>query len=106
MVTGLEMGGQMTTTTDVDNWPGDVEGLQGPDLMARMHAHTQRFGTESIFDHIHTADLSEPPFRLIGDERRLYLRFAHHRHRGVGEVSRDSLGGTVQGLRRVGLRHL
>ena len=68
MITGLEMGGQMTTTTDVDNWPGDVEGLQGPDLMARMHAHTQRFGTESIFDHIHTADLSEPPFRLAGDE--------------------------------------
>ena len=68
MVTGLEMGGQMTTTTDVDNWPGDVEGLQGPDLMARMHAHTQRFGTESIFDHIHTADLSEPPLRLVGDE--------------------------------------
>ena len=68
MVTGLEMGGQMTTTTDVDNWPGDVEGLQGPDLMARMHAHTQRFGTESIFDHIHTADLSELPFRLVGDE--------------------------------------
>ena len=68
MVTGLEMGGQMTTTTDVDNWPGDVEGLQGPDLMARMHAHTQRFGTESIFDHVHTADLSEPPFRLVGDE--------------------------------------
>ena len=68
MVTGLEMGGQMTTTTDVDNWPGDVEGLQGPDLMARMHAHTQRFGTESIFDHIHTADLSGPPFRFVGDE--------------------------------------
>ena len=68
MVTGLEMGGQMTTTTDVDNWPGDVEGLQGPDLMARMHAHTQRFGTESIFDHIHTADLSRRPLRLVGDE--------------------------------------
>ena len=68
MVTGLEMGGQMTTTTDVDNWPGDVEGLQGPDLMARMHAHTQRFGTESIFDHIHTADLSRRPLRLLGDE--------------------------------------
>ena len=68
MVTGLEMGGQMTTTTDVDNWPGDVEGLQGPDLMARMHAHTQRFATESIFDHIHTADLFERPFRLAGDE--------------------------------------
>ena len=68
MITGLEMGGQMTTTTDVDNWPGDVEGLQGPDLMARMHAHTGRFGTESIFDHIHTADLLRRPFRLAGDE--------------------------------------
>ncbi len=68
MITGLEMGGQMTTTTDVDNWPGDTEGLQGPDLMARMHAHTQRFGTESIFDHVHTAHLLERPFRLVGDE--------------------------------------
>ena len=68
MVTGLEIGGQMTTTTDVDNWPGDVEGLQGPDLMARMHTHTTRFGTESIFDHIHTADLRQRPFRLVGDE--------------------------------------
>ena len=68
MITGLEMGGQMTTTTDVDNWPGDVEGLQGPDLMARMQAHPRRFGAESIFDHIHTAHLLERPFRLVGDE--------------------------------------
>ena len=69
MITGLEMGGQMTTTTDVDNWPGGAEGLQGPDLMARMHAHTGRFGTESVFDHIHSADLGARPFRLAGDER-------------------------------------
>ena len=68
MVTGLEMGGQMTTTTDVDNWPGGAEGLQGPDLMTQMHAHTGRFGTESIFDHIHSADLGARPFRLVGDE--------------------------------------
>ena len=68
MVTGLEMGGQMTTTTDVDNWPGGAEGLQGPDLMTQMHAHTGRFGTESIFDHIHAADLGTRPFRLVGDE--------------------------------------
>ena len=68
MITGLQMGGQMTTTTDVDNWPGDMEGLQGPDLMARMQAHTERFGTEAIFDHIHTASLRERPFRLVGDE--------------------------------------
>ena len=68
MITGLEAGGQMTTTTDVDNWPGDAEGLQGPDLMARMQAHPLRFGAESIFDHVHTAHLLERPFRLVGDE--------------------------------------
>ncbi len=67
MVTGLQMGGQLTTTTEVDNWPGDVEGLQGPDLMERMRKHAERFGTEIVFDHIHTARLGERPFRLIGD---------------------------------------
>ncbi len=67
MITGLEAGGQMTTTTDVDNWPGGPEGLQGPDLMAGMQAHTARFGTESIFDHIHSADLGRRPFALTGD---------------------------------------
>jgi len=67
IVTGMEMGGQLTTTTDVDNWPGDNEGVQGPELMERMKAHAERFGTEIIFDHIHTADLSARPFKLIGD---------------------------------------
>jgi thioredoxin reductase (NADPH) len=67
VITGLEQGGQLTTTTDVDNWPGDVEGLQGPDLMQRMLAHAQRFDTQVVFDHIHTADLSRQPFRLEGD---------------------------------------
>ena len=67
LVTGLEQGGQLMTTTDVDNWPGDVEGLQGPDLMERMRRHAERFGTEIVFDHIHTADLKSRPFRLIGD---------------------------------------
>ncbi len=67
LVTGLIQGGQLTTTTDVDNWPGDVEGLQGPDLMERMRQHAERFDTEIIFDHIHTAQLRERPFRLIGD---------------------------------------
>jgi thioredoxin reductase (NADPH) len=67
MITGLEQGGQLTTTTDVDNWPGDVEGLQGPDLMDRMRRHAERFDTEIIFDHIHTADLSSQPFKLTGD---------------------------------------
>ena len=67
LVTGLQMGGQLTTTTEVDNWPGDVEGLMGPDLMDRMRRHAERFHTEIIFDHVHTAQLQERPFRLIGD---------------------------------------
>ncbi|AGM40303.1 thioredoxin-disulfide reductase [Spiribacter salinus M19-40] len=67
LVTGLEMGGQLTTTTDVDNWPGDVSGLQGPELMERMRQHAERFGTDIVFDHIHTAELTERPFRLEGD---------------------------------------
>ena len=67
MITGLQQGGQLMTTTDVDNWPGDVEGLQGPALMQRMAEHAERFHTEMIFDHIHTADLRQRPFRLTGD---------------------------------------
>ncbi|HBA65344.1 MAG TPA: thioredoxin-disulfide reductase, partial [Methylococcaceae bacterium] len=67
MITGMQQGGQLTTTTDVDNWPGDVEGLQGPDLMERMRQHAERFNTEIIFDHIHTADLSARPYKLTGD---------------------------------------
>ncbi|MCH8080123.1 MAG: thioredoxin-disulfide reductase [Proteobacteria bacterium] len=67
LITGIEQGGQLMTTTDVDNWPGDVEGLQGPDLMARMLKHVKRFDTEVIFDQIHTAELNEKPFKLIGD---------------------------------------
>jgi thioredoxin reductase (NADPH) len=67
LITGLEQGGQLTTTTEVENWPGDAEGLQGPDLMQRMLEHAERFDTEVIFDHIHTADLGQRPFRLEGD---------------------------------------
>ena len=67
IITGLQQGGQLTTTTDVDNWPGDWEGVQGPDLMVRMQQHAERFGTEIIFDHIHTAKLDSKPFTLIGD---------------------------------------
>ncbi|MEQ8937993.1 MAG: FAD-dependent oxidoreductase, partial [Gammaproteobacteria bacterium] len=67
LITGLQQGGQLTTTTDVDNWPGDVEGLQGPDLMNRMLQHVERFETEVIFDHIHTAELTGKPFKLTGD---------------------------------------
>ncbi len=67
LITGLAQGGQLMTTTDVDNWPGDVEGLQGPALMERMQKHAERFDTEVVFDHIHTADLKSRPFRLKGD---------------------------------------
>ncbi|MGM0562883.1 MAG: thioredoxin-disulfide reductase [Pseudomonadota bacterium] len=67
MVTGIEMGGQLTTTTDVDNWPGDAEGVQGPELMQRMQAHAERFGTEIIFDHINAVDFGQRPFVLKGD---------------------------------------
>jgi thioredoxin reductase (NADPH) len=67
VITGVEQGGQLMTTTDVDNWPGDVEGLQGPELMDRMLRHAERFNTEILNDHIHTADLSVRPIRLDGD---------------------------------------
>jgi len=67
LVTGLEMGGQLTTTTEVDNWPGDADGVQGPELMERMKRHAERFETEIIFDHIHTSELGGRPFKLIGD---------------------------------------
>ena len=68
MITGIETGGQLTTTTDVDNWPGDPYGLQGPDLMRRMQEHAERFDTEIIHDHIKKVNLKERPFKLWGDE--------------------------------------
>ncbi|NJD35477.1 MAG: thioredoxin-disulfide reductase [Betaproteobacteria bacterium] len=67
LITGMAQGGQLMTTTDVDNWPADADGVQGPDLMARFEKHAARFQTEIIFDHIHTAKLTEKPMRLIGD---------------------------------------
>ena len=68
VITGLTQGGQLTTTTDVDNWPGDVEGLQGPDLMERMKKHAERFDSKVIFDHITKVNLQEKPFRLLGQD--------------------------------------
>ena len=68
LITGIAMGGQLMTTTEVDNWPADPDGVQGPDLMARFQKHAERFGTEIIVDHIHTVALSEKPLRLVGDE--------------------------------------
>jgi thioredoxin reductase (NADPH) len=68
LITGMAQGGQLMTTTDVDNWPADADGVQGPELMTRFQKHAERFNTEMIFDHIHTVKLAERPFRLIGDE--------------------------------------
>jgi len=68
LLTGIEQGGQLTTTTDVENWPGDPEGLTGPDLMDRMQKHAEKFDTEIIFDHINKTDLSKRPFTLTGDQ--------------------------------------
>jgi thioredoxin-disulfide reductase len=68
LITGIEVGGQLTTTTEVDNWPGDVEGLMGPDLMDRMRRHAERFETNVVYDHINAVDLSKRPFTLTGDQ--------------------------------------
>ncbi|MBV8063633.1 MAG: thioredoxin-disulfide reductase, partial [Nevskia sp.] len=68
LITGLEQGGQLMTTTEVDNWPGDVHGLMGPDLMERMRKHAERFDTQFVFDHIHEVDLKNRPFKLRGDQ--------------------------------------
>ena len=70
LITGTEQGGQLMITTDVDNWPGDVEGLQGPDLMARMRRHAERFSTEIVADQVHTARLGQRPIELVGDQGR------------------------------------
>jgi len=67
LITGIAQGGQLMTTTDVDNWPADADGVQGPELMARFQKHAERFNTEMIFDHIHTTHLTEKPIRLVGD---------------------------------------
>src|ERR1700754_940682 len=67
LITGLAQGGQLMTTTDVENWPGDPSGVQGPELMQRLEEHARAFNTDIVFDHIHTAKLNEKPMRLIGD---------------------------------------
>ena len=67
LITGIAQGGQLMTTTEVDNWPADADGVQGPELMERFQKHAERFNTEMIFDHIHTTHLTEKPIRLVGD---------------------------------------
>ena len=106
LITGLEQGGQLMTTTDVDNWPGDVEHLQGPQLMERMRRHAERFNTEIVFDHINRVELDQRPFRLRGRQRRVHLRCPDHRHRRVGQVPGPAVGGDLPRQGRLGLRHL
>src|SRR5436190_24230697 len=67
LITGIAQGGQLMTTTDVDNWPADAQGVQGPELMQRFQQHAERFGTEMVFDHINKVDLNQRPFTLTGD---------------------------------------
>ncbi|MBT8149565.1 MAG: FAD-dependent oxidoreductase, partial [Gammaproteobacteria bacterium] len=67
VLTGMQQGGQLTTTTDVDNWPGDDQGVQGPELMQRMQKHAERFATDVVFDHIESVDLQTRPFKLFGN---------------------------------------
>jgi len=87
LITGLQMGGQLTTTTEVDNWPGDVEGLMGPDLMERMRQHAERFHTEIVFDHRDRLrpdshrQAARAPVPTDRRFRRVHLRLADHRHR-------------------------
>ena len=68
VITGIQQGGQLTTTTDVDNWPGDDQGVQGPELMERMQRHAERFDTKTIFDHIESVELTQRPFKLVGTQ--------------------------------------
>src|SRR5438477_10146387 len=90
LITGLAQGGQLMTTTDVDNWPADADGVQGPDLMLRFQKHAERFETEIIFDHIHTAELGRRPFCLPGDtgvytcDALLIATGASATYRGIG----------------------
>ena len=96
LITGLEQGGQLMTTTDVDNWPGDVNHLQGPALMERMRAHAERFNTEIVPDHINKVDLSKRPFTLTGDSG-TYTCDALVIATGASQLARRNVGTPVFG---------
>ncbi len=106
LITGLQAGGQLTTTTEVDNWPGDVQGLTGPALMERMQEHAERFDTEIVYDHIHTAELQQRALHPQGRQRHLHLRRTDHRHRRQRPVPRPAVRGGLRGPGRIRLRHL
>lgn len=106
LITGMQAGGQLTTTTEVDNWPGDVHGLTGPALMERMREHAERFETEIVFDHINEVDLKNKPFTLKGDsgtftcDALIIATGASARYLGLPS------GRNLHGQRRLGVRDL
>ena len=106
LIQGSQPGGQLTITTDVENYPGFADVIQGPWLMEQMQAQAEHVGTDIVLDQISKVDLQKRPFRLEATAARLYVRRTHHLHGCAGAVARHSLGGTLQGPRRVGLRHL
>ena len=107
LIQGSQPGGQLTITTDVENYPGFADVIQGPWLMEQMQAQAEHVGTEVVLDQIEKVDLQQRPFRLEGAlGRRLHLRCADHLHGRAGALARHPVGGGVQGPRRVGVRHL
>ena len=99
VITGLAQGGQLMTTTDVDNWPADAMGVQGPELMERFQKHAERFNTEIIFDHIHTVNFSDKPITMIGDQGTLYLRCINYCNRCVSPILRITFRRSIHGER-------
>ena len=97
LITGVEVGGQLTTTTDVDNWPGDHDGLQGPELMLRMSEHVEKFGTTIVNDTINRVDFGDASLAASRRRHRVRLRRIDHRNRRVRQVSRAPVRGGIQG---------
>ena len=106
IITGVEVGGQMTTTTEVDNWPGDDQGVMGPELMERMKRHAERFGTKLIHNHVDRVELKSTAVSFVLRQGRIHLRRVDRRDRRVGEVSRPTDRRGLQGPRRVGVRNV
>ncbi len=106
LITGIEVGGQLTTTTEVENWPGGHAELQGPELMMQMAEHVERFDARVVNDYVTQADLATRPFRLVGDDGELHVRCPDHRHRRFRQVSGAAVRGSLQGPRRERVRHL
>ncbi len=107
LVAGMQPGGQLTITTDVENYPGFADVIQGPWLMEQMEAQAEHVGTRIVYDMITSVDFSQRPFRCQGDSGDVYTAdVGHHRHRRPGALAGPAVGNAAAGPRRVGLRHL